>query len=402
MSSGLPISIVEALERLLPRLSEVSTESVPLVASGGRVLGCPLKADRDSPPLDVSAMDGFAARTAEIRQGPLPILGECRIGAPPETLPQGAAMRIFTGSPVPYGADTVVKIEETRVTDEYVATEPSATIQPGDHIRRRGENGKQGRVVLPAGELLSTAAMTTASSVSAGDLEVYRKLRLSVITTGNELIQWNDPAAQAPDAWRLRDSNGPALTAMFSTLPWIEPFVPTHAGDTPEAIADALQQVISTSDAIVLTGGVSKGDHDYVPGVIQHAGGEQLFHGLAIRPGKPIFAAILGQKPVFGLPGNPLSVLVTARRVVAPALRCLAGFSTPIPTLQSVLLQEPGEKSLPLEWHRPVRLTGDRTALPCPIRGSGDVFGAAESDGFVALPPGATGSGPYTFYPWSL
>ncbi len=402
MSSFPLMTLDSAIDTMLSRIEPIATEQVSLHACGGRVLAEALTADRDSPACDVSAMDGFAVRTAEIVAGPLPIDGECSIGKEPKPLPPGVARRIFTGSPIPSGADTVVKIEETIVENETVALREGAKVGADEHLRHRGENGLVGRQVLARGVSLSPVAVTAAASVVPDLVSLFCKVRVSVITTGNELVQAGDTNSRSPEPWRLRDSNGPSLLAMLSPLPWIEAWPLQHAIDTPEGIEEAIRAALAESDIVILTGGVSKGDHDYVPEVVQAVGGEILFHGLKIRPGKPVLGAIAEGKPIFGLPGNPLSVLVTARQILGPVLRCVGGHAVPRPQPATVTLKDSGEKTLPLLWHRPVRIDSPGMAQVVRLQGSGDVIGAAESDGFVAIPPHTSGPGPYPFYPWTL
>lgn len=396
------MTIGEALRETLPHILPVGVEEAQLAQAGGRVLAESITADRDSPACDVSAMDGFAVRAEQLRAGSLPIKGECRIGEAPEVLGERCAMKIFTGGPLPEGADTVLKVEDAQVENNALQLTPGATIEPGQHIRYRGENGKQGREVLASGSALTPAAITTAASVTPGPLRVHRRVRVTIITTGNELVQPESAESETPPPWRLRDSNGPALAALLGSAPWLEVAPLKHGSDDPAALAELLTATLGESDAVVFTGGISKGEHDYVPSVIESAGGDLRFHGLKIRPGKPMLGAVLDGAPVVGLPGNPLSVLATARVALAPMLRRRAGFALPNERHAQMILESPSEKPLGLEWFRPVRKVADGLARLEQVRGSGDVFGAGESDGLVAIPPGETGVGPFPFIHWSL
>lgn len=392
----------DALARLLGSVTpvDVQTSSIggPLA---GRVLAEEVLLDRDSPACDVSAMDGFAVRLSDIARGPVPLLGECRIGEAPRELPPGAAMRAYTGSPLPTGADAVLRVERARATDTTLALDEGAEPpEPGADIRRRGENARAGAKVLPAGVELTAAAMTAVATVGPPSVEVFRPLRVAVLTTGDELEPAHTTPAEPLPPWRLRDSNGPALIAMLSPLPWIETVQHGHAEDTLQALVDRLAEAIDWADAIVLTGGVSKGAYDFVPDAAVQVGCETIFHRLSARPGQPTFAAVSGGKPVLGLPGNPLSVLCTARRLLVPALRRRAGIATPDPPPPSVIVQEWGPKSLPLTWWRPIVLTDAGVGRIAALMGSGDVYGPASTDGFIQAPPNSTGPGPYPFYAW--
>lgn len=398
--------INDALRRLIERTGPVETESLPLSAlpqAFGRVLAAPIALDRDSPACDVSAMDGFAARAAEISAGPLPIAGEARIGVEPTPLAPGSAVRIFTGSPLPPGADAVIRIEKTDADEASVRLRADASVAPGNDIRRQGENAARGDTVLEAGSRLTPAAVTAVASIGPPTVSLFRRLRIAVITTGDELERAGatPPEADPLPAWRLRDSNGPSLAAMYARVPWIEAVDRGHAADSMAALTERIAEAIEAADAVVLTGGVSKGLYDLVPAAVERAGGEQLFHRLPVRPGRPTFGAIAGEVPVLGLPGNPLSVLSTARRLLAPVLRRRAGFAEPLEPSPRVELRAWTGKSIDLLWWRPVRLIGAGAAELVALRGSGDTCGPATSDGFVEIEPGGAGEGPLPFYGWT-
>src|SRR5690606_36999866 len=238
--------------------------------------------------------------------------------------------------------------------------------------------------------------------------------------------------------FQLRDSNGPTLAAMFTGRPWIGAIDRARAPDDPGAIRGALSAMLEEgADAAIVTGGVSMGDYDHVPEVVRSLGAEVLFHKLPQRPGKPMLGAILDGRPILALPGNPVSVMVTARRIAMPVLRRMAGFAADPPP-PAVTLTNPGDKTLDLWWHRPVRLGAGSGAGVYPpgeghvlspqsgaglhpagegrvlsssagapglatlitSKGSGDIPAAAGSDGFVEIPPGASGAGPWAFYGW--
>lgn len=391
----------DAIERLLARIEAVGSEQVgdwSPRALLGRVLAEPVRLDRDSPACDVSAMDGFAVRLAEFEAAPLPILGECRIGEAPEELQPGMAMRIYTGSPTPRGGDTVVPLERVEEVGGEATFARRDGITTGANIRRQAENARGGSAVLAAGEVLTPASMTALATISPPSLSVYRRLSIAIIVTGDELDR---DRSQSLPPWRLRDSNGPTLEALVGGQPWAGRVESIGSKDNLDDLAATIRGALETADAVILTGGVSKGAYDFVPDAVTAAGGTPLLHRLSARPGRPTFAAIADGRPVIGLPGNPVAVLTAGVRLLAPALRKRAGVaSLPQPTL--VRLQEWTGKSLPLTWWRPVKLESDGVARLVPLRGSGDTCGPAASDGFIECPPGTSEAGNFPFFPWSL
>ncbi|MFA9477008.1 molybdopterin molybdotransferase MoeA [Phycisphaerales bacterium AB-hyl4] len=391
---------LDAMERLVARLRPVDAERVALHAAAGRVLAEAVLADRDSPAHDVSAMDGYAVRLGDLSNETLAVAGEVATGHEPPEMPSGKALRIFTGGCVPSGAEAVIRREDVEEAPAQIRlTVPAETIRAGQNIRRRGENLAAGAVVVEAGEVVGPSVMSAMASFGCVEPTVYRRVRVGVVVTGDELL---DVAAR-PEPWQLRDSNGPVVEAMFGALPWVDWQGVVRVHDSMEALTEALSEQLAGCDAVLLTGGVSMGDYDHVPAAVREVGGEVLFHKLAIRPGKPMLAAVgpSGQA-ILGLPGNPVSVMVTARLFGATALRRRAGFSRADAPTAMVRLVNADEKSLRLWWHRPVRLVGPGEAELVAGMGSGDVASAARSDGFVRLPAEAAGEGPWAYWPWSV
>lgn len=398
-----PIDLGDALDRAVTAAAEcgvVGAETVTRPAAAGRVLAEPVALDRDSPPCDVSAMDGYAVRHAEIVAGPVRRGGTSLIGEPPATLGPGEAIAIYTGCPVPEGADTVVRFERAMEQDGEVALDASVDLTPGADIRRGGENGRAGDELLPAGRVVTSAAMSALASVGARELVVRRPLRVAVLTTGNELLDADDPAEPPP--WRIRNSNGPALGASLSGPAWIGSVDVRAVADTLEGTRDTIGVAAKEGDVVVVTGGVSKGGFDFVPDAIDALGGATRFHGIKARPGQPTLVATVGRTPVVGLPGNPLSVLTVGRRLLGPLLRTRAGFTDAAGPVASVTLEAEFPNEGPLTLWKPVRVTGPGVATVASLRGSGDVRGPAGTDGFVEVPPGATGRGPFLFFSWKI
>jgi molybdenum cofactor synthesis domain-containing protein len=224
-------------------------------------------------------------------------------------------------------------------------------------------------------------------------------VRVRCIVTGDEVLEITSPV----EPWQLRDSNGSTLAAMFAACRWIDWCGAARVADDRHRLHQTVAAALATSDAVLLTGGVSMGDYDYVPTVLVELGCHIVFHRLPIRPGKPILGAIgPNGQVVLGLPGNPVSVATTARRFALPALRRLAGAAVPDKPVPLVAIANPKDDPLGLHWFRPVRLLADGQAELLITRGSGDIINTARSDGFVAYPPRQSGSGPWPYYIWSV
>jgi len=387
-----------ALAALLSRLPTVSHETVPLSDSRGRILAQPLHTDRPSPALDVSVMDGFAARLADLRKGTLPITGDALIGAPPITLAANCAARIVTGAPIPHGADCVLRIEDISISGESISFNPEIgeSLPPNHFIRRQGENAPQGAEVVPVGTQISPAVASTLASCGTSNPSVFRRLRIGILSTGDEVLA----ADATPHPWQLRDGNSAALLALFSSLAFVESVEARHAPDDQRRILASASELLSRCDALFLSGGVSMGHRDHVPAALAQLGATTIFHKIPQRPGKPILAAIgPRQQLILGLPGNPVSVLVTAHRFAVPALEHIAGLANPR-TVPAITVSNPDSQTIPLWWHRIVKLTRDGRAELIDNKGSGDLIATARSTGFIEVPPNTSSSGPWPYFAW--
>ncbi|EMI22737.1 molybdopterin biosynthesis protein MoeA [Rhodopirellula maiorica SM1] len=389
----------EAIAAIADRLSVVGIQSEPQSCLG-RVLAQSVTADRDSPAADVSAMDGYAIRMSDLRPGEtIPVHGESAPGTPPPTMSKGSLVRIFTGAIVPNGADAVVKREDTEELENAIRFRDVAlSTQPGENIRRAGENAKAGSTVLPAGVLVNAAHRATMVNFGGYHASVYSSVRVTVITTGDEVGVFAD---EAPQPWQLRNSNQVALGSLIEPNPWISIQAVHHVRDDRETLQQSLVTAIDQSDAILMTGGVSMGDYDYVPDVVREVGGDVVFHGLPIRPGKPILgAATANGKLILGLPGNPVSAVVGCRRFALPLLAKQSGQTEWNPPSTQVRLRSPGTKTLPLHWLRIVKMVETGIAEPVFSQGSGDLVSLGQSSGFVEVPANESGEGPWSYFPW--
>ncbi len=400
--SSLSLSPERAIDRLAQRLMVVDSEAVPLGDACGRVLRESIQADRDSPAADVSAMDGYAVRMADLSAtAELEVRGESRPGHRPAAADPAAVMRVFTGGIVPAGFDAVIRREDTEEHPQRVRLLDAAKRAAlGQNIRRRGENIAQGTTVVASGDSLTPGRIAAAANFGASRPLVSRRVRVAVIVTGDELLGVD----QAVQPWQLRDSNGYALSAMLTGHRWIELVGVQTTGDSLKTLSATIAQALSTADAVVLSGGVSMGDYDHVPAAVQACGAETVFHRLPLRPGKPILgAATPAGQLILGLPGNPVSAAVCGRRFLLPLLGRMAGCA-PSPRLR-VRLANPSERTLPLWWMQLVQVAPDgRTAQLVASKGSGDLVSLGRSDGFVEVPPHdgepRDAAGPWPFWSW--
>jgi molybdopterin molybdotransferase len=318
----------EALRLVLAQARSLAVERVPLADALGRVLGGALVGEGDVPPFDNSAMDGFAVRAEDTRgaSSAAPITlrlgGESRAGSPAARGPErGEAIRISTGAALPPGADAVVRVEDTAERGGQI--EIRAEVSPGMEVRRAGEDLRAGEEVLPAGRTLGAAELAVAASTGSAEVPCVRQPRVSVVVTGDELVDPGEPLLPG----QIRNTNGYAIPAQVREAGGLADRVMT-VGDDYRATVEVLERALG-ADVVVVTGGVSVGPHDHVKPAFEELGVEQVFWGVALRPGKPTWFGTLGRPDgsvlVFGLPGNPVSAMVTFRLFVRPALLALLG-----------------------------------------------------------------------------
>jgi len=379
-----------AILKLSNSLSIVKTQKVSILNAAGLVLAEDIRSDRDSPALDVSAMDGFAIRLEDWHSKPLPIVGVAAAGMAPVTLPERAAIRIFTGAPVPVGADAIMVRECASVSDDQVDFNVDFdNVRQGQHIRRQGENTPANHLIIKSGTYLSASVTAAVSTFGPSSVLTYRKLNVSIINTGDELVSDELVASgKSVEAWQIRDSNGPFLAQFLRQQPWVGSIERTSVGDSQEKLLQCIVDGLSRSDVLLLTGGVSMGDYDYVPEMIRQAACHIGFHGLPIRPGKPVLGAVGPQgQLVCGLPGNPVSVAVTARRIGIPLMRKIAGLPMDEPVAWFVEAPVSPIPKIDLIHYRLCNIDPSGTCQWTPMTGSGDVVALSRSHGFIELPP---------------
>jgi molybdopterin molybdotransferase len=359
------IPVAEALERLLGGVERLGRETVPLDLAGHRVLAAPIIAGRTHPPFDASAMDGYAVRAADVALVParLAVIGESAAGRRfAGTVGAGEAVRIFTGAPVPQGADTIL-IQENAAREGAVIT-ATETVTVGRHIRRAGLDFHEGDVLLEAGRRVDPQALALIAAADADAVDVVRRPRVAIIATGDELVQ---PGAPRTDdqiiasnsfgvAQMVRDAGGEAID-----LGIVE--------DEEAAIAAALDGAVAKQcDVIVTLGGASVGDHDLTAKVFVAKGVDLAFWKIAMRPGKPLMAGRLGSASVLGLPGNPVSAMVCAELFLRPLLAALQGETECRRFFRAVLDGNLGENDRRQDYVRAVaRLEKDGELVVTPL-----------------------------------
>jgi molybdopterin molybdotransferase len=382
------ISIHQALERMMPCFEPRPPVEVPLDDALGLCVAEALTAREASPPFDNSAMDGYAVRAAELATArpdapvSLPVAGESRAGGPaPRPLASGSAMRVFTGAPMPAGADAVVMQEDTAREGNTVKVRIAP--RTGAHVRRQGEDIAVGAPLMPPGQTLGPGELGLLASQRVARLSVHRRPRVAILCTGDELRSLHEPA----EPGTIVDSNAHALAAQVRNAGG-DPVVLPRAPDDPAIIAQRLAEGLE-ADALLTVGGVSVGDHDYVHEAMSRLGIPQDFWKVAIKPGKPLSFAMAHQVPVVGLPGNPVSAMVTFEVLVRPGLRRMLGDPRPHRWPLAVHLgQEVRHRPGRLELVR-VRLRheGERlVADPHARQGSGALPSMVGADALLALP----------------
>ena len=317
------ISLEEALARIIEQARPLTAEPVPLAAAGGRVISEDARSRVDLPPFASSAMDGFAVRSSDT-PGRLPVVARIAAGVPvPRALEPGEAMGIATGGVVPDGADAVIPIEYVVESDNGIEIEQ--TVGQGDNVRPRGSDASAGDVVVAQGSRLGPAQIGALAAAGLVEVSAARRPRVMVLATGTELRRPGEPLGPG----EVYEANGVLLATAFASAGADVQTLPTVADDAA-AHRRALESGLE-ADVLVTSGGVSVGPHDLVRGLLAELGVEEVFWGVAVKPGKPLAFGVRGSTLVFGLPGNPVSSLVGAEVFVRPALLALQGASVPGP-----------------------------------------------------------------------
>lgn len=387
------LDLETARAQLLDSLRPLPPESVPVHASLHRISAGVIRSDIHLPPFDNSAMDGYALRSEDTlpatKEHPVPLrqVGHIAAGSVfAGTLAAGHCVRIFTGSPLPKGADAVIMQEDVVVdADSPDIIRIPERITPWESVRFQGEDVKAGETLVEAGELLGLGSVALMAACGRSWVEVGRKPRVMILTTGSELR----PPGQPLGPGQIYESNTVALDALVQRAGG-DVCRREHVPDDPQATREALQRGFETADVILTAGGASVGEHDYVRGALENLGGHIEFWKIAMKPGKPFFHGRLGDKTLLGLPGNPVSALVTALVLVFPALRKLQGARDCEPPWSQGLLAEPlGNPDKRRHFVR-VRLDGNGLVRSAGVQASHVLRSLATAVGVVDIPPRQT------------
>jgi molybdopterin molybdotransferase len=398
------ISAAEAEAAIRLRTPLLPALHHPLAALPGLVLREAITMERDQPPFDRVAMDGIALQCNAALQGlrEFAIAGTQAAGAAPlELLSATHCIEVMTGAQLPQGCDLVVPVEKITVKNRTARLNPDAELTPWLHVHRRGSDCRVGALVLRPGTLLAAAEIAVIASAGYAGAQASLMPRIAVISTGDELIEPGEPV----QPWQIRRSNSYGILAGLMSHGFNR-VAEDHVTDELEALRSRLRVQLDTHDVLILSGGVSMGQFDYVPQVLEELGVRKVFHKVAQRPGKPMWFGVRDDgKAVYGLPGNPVSTLVCLRRYVIPGLYVgMGGEPQIIPT---VALGEAVKSHNELSIFLPVKLSYDvdakRWAEPKPTQGSGDFISLLGTEGFIELRPGQgmmTRGAAVPFYAW--
>jgi molybdopterin molybdotransferase len=355
------ISFSEAQALLRSHLLTLEAVRMPLDRTLGRVLARPAVSDIDMPPFNKSAMDGFALRSADVGgatpEAPvqLRLAGEVAAGTVPDRdIGPGECLRIFTGAPVPAGADAVVMVEETEALDEGIAFRRPA--RAGQHVCPKGQDITEGQTVVEVGTVITPAVVGVLAAVGVAEPWVHPTPRVAILATGDEIV----PVDQVPGPGQIRNSNAPTLAAQ-ARLAGCQVELVAAVGDDEAALRDALARGLA-HDILLLSGGVSVGKYDLVKAALRDAGVKVVFDKVRIKPGKPVVFGLHGRnRRIFGLPGNPVSAFVTFELFVRPMIRAMQGHATlDNPVVAARLTHTAGNRS------------GRRSYVPARVRRNGN------------------------------
>lgn len=382
------LPVAEAQRLVFERVTPLPVGSVSLSHKAlGLVLGEDIASDIDSPPFDKSMMDGYAVRAADLADGKatLEVIEEVSAGkSPTHSVASGQAIRIMTGAPIPVGADAVVPVERSKDLDgNRVLLESKA--MPGQHILPRGQEMTKGQIVLRAGCRLRPQELGLLAAVGRTAALLHPAPVVAVLPTGDEIVE----PPQVPGPAQIRNSNGPMLAAQVR-----------RAGGVPKPLGIArdreehLRPLIAEglrADLLILSGGVSAGKLDLVPGVLAELGVEPVFHKIEMKPGKPLFFGTRGNTLVFGLPGNPVSSLVCFELFVRPAIERLRAFQEPGPHWVHAILQADFPYRTDRPTYHPAQIWSEGASWHVrivPWGGSPDLRGLTAANAFALLPAG--------------
>ena len=381
------ISVAEALRRLEAVVTPAPGVEAALEACHALVLAEDVAADRDFPPTDRSAMDGFAVRSVDAASAGilLAVSGEVRAGqdALGADLSPGRAVRVFTGSVLPAGADAVVMVEHVEEDREARTVRLLHPVEAAQHVRRQASDLSRGAVLLRAGSPIHAAEIAALAAVGRTRVRVHRPPVIGVISTGDEVVELD----RAPRPHQVRNSNAATLLAQARETGVRGAYL-GHAADAADELRERIERGLA-GDVLLVTGGVSVGDYDLVAAALAEFGAETLFHGVRMKPGMPVLAARRGSCLIFGLPGNPVSTFTCFAVLVAPSLRRMLGYRDwrdveIAARLESALEARPGRETYHLA--QVVWREGRPSARRVDTTGSGDLPALARANAFLVTP----------------
>jgi molybdopterin molybdotransferase len=331
---NMPLSFYQARDQILSAIEPLPLEQVPLLAAAGRAVAEDIIARQPLPSFDNSAMDGYAVRAEDCSSGAvLPVKGYLPAGAKINCqVEPGKAVKIMTGAPIPSGADAIIPFEETEEGSEWIKI--LGKVNKGDHVRWQGEDVRPGDCVIESGTILHPAGICLLASFGMSMVQVHRRVRVAILSTGDELQELDE----SPREGCVINSNSWALAASILELGG-EPLMLGIARDNKESLLEKVREGLQ-ADVLITSAGVSAGDRDFVREVLEELGVEQQFWKVNIKPGKPTAFGLKGKTPVFSLPGNPVSTLITFEEFVRPALLKMMGHRAVIKPLFKAKLQE--------------------------------------------------------------
>ena len=370
----------KAFEIVMSCVERVENENVALSQANGRILYKDIISDRDMPPFDKSAMDGYACKSSDL-DTPLRIIETIPAGYKPKKIvSQGECSKIMTGAIVPQGADCVVMVEHTKEENELIHIEKKTGLS---NICYKGEDVKQGDKVLSAGTQLTPAEIAVLASVGCDPVPVARRPVIGVLATGSELVE----PFQKPSSVQIRNSNSYQLCAQIERAGCLARYFGI-AEDTPEHIDRMLKEALDGSDVVLLSGGVSMGDFDFVPDILQRNGVDLKFEKVAIKPGKPTVFGIKGGKYFFGMPGNPVSTFILFEMLVRPFLLTLMGGQDCHTILRAKMKETIQRKKAQRLEFIPIRLSNNGFVEYLEYHGSAHIHAYVKANGIIAFPIG--------------
>jgi len=379
------LSVEEASQRIIDAIEPAAAETVPVARASGRVLKQSVVAERDQPPFDRVMMDGIAVRYDEFAAGTrsFAVQSTQHAGDERQSLAAGKAIEIMTGASLPETADLIVPVERITVNDHGAHIEANYEAKRRQFVHARGSDHRQGTELLKPGTRVTPMDVAIVASAGLAEVDVAKEPTIRVISTGNELV----PAGEPIEDHQVRLSNGPAIVAMLASHGYADA-QHDHLVDEPALLEARIAGHLEQADVLVLSGGVSMGKADFVPGVLKDLGVDVLFHKITQRPGKPMwFGKGKDGQLVFALPGNPVSTLVCCRQYVVPALKRRDGEVPPAPVFasltQSVTFKPKLTNFLPVKTVS--NATAQLLAMPSPTNTSGDFAGLSGTAGYVVL-----------------